>query len=73
MEKAKVNPIKYSIDYIINLKCQNCQDKTFCKLQNYYKALENPKVTDLEKLTKCLFYKKETKKVNSTIRVQQWK
>ncbi len=73
MEKAKVNPIKFSIDYIINLKCQNCQDKTFCKLQEYYQKLENPTIKDLEKLTKCLFYKKETNKVNSTIRVQQWK
>ncbi|MDW5298737.1 MAG: hypothetical protein SA378_01145 [Sedimentibacter sp.] len=60
MEKAKkVNPLKYSINYMLNLKCQNCQDKTFCKLQEYYKKLENPTIQDLENLTKCLYYKKQ--------------
>lgn len=56
MEKA--NPIKFSINYIISLKCENCTDKKFCKLKDYYKQLEKPTITDLENLTKCLYYKK---------------
>jgi len=55
----KMNPIKYSINYMLNLKCQNCQDKKFCKLQEYYQELKNPKIHDLENLTKCLYYKKQ--------------
>lgn len=74
MEKVeKVNPIKYSIDYIIRIKCLNCTDKTFCKLKTYYEKLEQPKITDLEKLTKCLYYKKEINKTKPTMRIQQWK
>lgn len=52
------NPLKYSINYVISIKCTNCEDISFCKLKTYYDKLDNPKITDLEKLTKCLYYKK---------------
>ena len=52
-------PLKHLISYIINTKCSSCLDISFCKLKYYYSILENPKIHDLNNLTKCLFYKKQ--------------
>lgn len=56
MEKSY--PIKQAINNMLVKKCSNCNDKTFCKLQTYYKNIEKPTIKDLENLTKCLYYKK---------------
>lgn len=59
MGRTKINALKFSINYIIRLKCSNCKDKTFCKVKYYYEIMENPTSSDLDKLSKCIFYKKQ--------------
>ncbi|MEM1804429.1 MAG: hypothetical protein QXI77_00330 [Nanopusillaceae archaeon] len=54
-----MNPIKKSIIFLLKIKCEICQDKSFCKVKQYYSKMDNPTVKDLQNLNKCLFYKKE--------------
>lgn len=55
-----MSPRKYTINFLLNLKCKNCQDTTFCKLQDFYKIIENPTQKDIKNLTDCIFYNKKT-------------
>lgn len=52
-----MNTKKYTINFLIEFKCLNCEDKKNCKIKKHYKTLENPTNSDIEKLNNCLFYK----------------
>lgn len=54
-----MNLIKLSINQIMQKKCLNCKDKSICKLKTYYESTENLTIKDLEKITGCIFYKKQ--------------
>lgn len=53
-----MNPKKYTINFLLEMKCKNCQDHSFCKLQTYYNLIENPTSLDIKRLNECIFYKK---------------
>jgi len=53
-----MSPIKFAINQILEKKCLNCKDVSFCKLIYYYQKIDNPTIKHLENLTKCIYYKK---------------
>ena len=54
-----MDPVKYVLYKIINKKCTECKDFSFCKLPFYYNKLEEPTIKDLLNLKRCLFFKKQ--------------
>jgi len=57
-----MHPIKFAINQILEKKCINCKDVSFCKLRYYYQNIENPTMIQYENLRKCIYYKKILKK-----------
>ena len=51
--------IKRQINYLINFRCANCQDGTFCKIPAMVKSIENPDLKTMNYISRCLFYKKK--------------
>ncbi len=64
-----MEPVKYAIYQVINTKCVECKDFTFCKLPGYYYELKNPTEKDLSNLKKCIFFKKQQSGIKY---VQTW-
>lgn len=64
-----MDPVKYAIYQVINTKCVECKDFSFCKLPEYYHKIEQPNIKDLINLKKCLFYKKQQSAIQY---IQTW-
>ena len=47
------------INYVINYKCKNCQDYTFCKMPEMVRKIEKKDIKILNYISRCLFYKKK--------------
>lgn len=64
-----MDPVKYALYQVINTKCVECKDFSFCKLPFYYHKLEKPTVKDLINLKNCIFFKKQKSGIKY---IQNW-
>jgi hypothetical protein len=64
-----MDPKKFTINFLIEIKCKKCTDISFCKLYEYYKNVEKPTIKNINNLTNCLYYKKDlvSKKIENVI------
>lgn len=54
-----ISPIKFIINHLLENKCSNCKDISFCKLRELYKKVNEPDIQQLKHLENCLYFRKK--------------